>query len=237
MWLQSSIALLIYLTFELVSGLSNCKDVICGNAQLNAVPLEYPKVKIMVYSVWVGEPLEERPLNHKIYCDANGYEYRHFYYNRTTFDTKYTVNSGAWLSVFAAKELLATSDADYFFKMDLDCVFMRQDVRLESLLDPLQRYSFYTTNTEPTSRFMQSQSWILKNSNFSRAFISEWLDYVHWGQCGNLAYEQGAMHHTVGTFYKYHIGDNGTDFICPQKCEWIFNAIYYLYSDGLQIYL
>lgn len=71
-------------------------------------------------------------------------------------------------------------------------------MRLESILDPLQRYPFYTTNVEPNSRFMQSQSWILKKSEYGRSLINEWLDHVYWGKCDDLAAEQGAMHLMLG---------------------------------------
>jgi hypothetical protein len=205
-----------------------CTGYICGNKQFITEPTNgsvakvpaAEKVKIIVFSVWVGnEPLEVNKLNHKQYCDANGYEYKHFYLNNTEFAQRYTTQPSAWLSVFAAKELLATSDAQYFFKMDIDCLFVRNDVRLETLIDPLQRYSFYTTNIDSQSRFMQSQSWILKNSEFGKAFIAEWLEYVHWGRCGNLAMEQGAMHLAIGMAYKWSTGDSSTAYICPHWCK------------------
>eukprot|EP01032_Pedospumella_encystans_P014232 gene14232-16361_t len=135
---------------------------------------------------------------------------------RSSFDK---VTPAAWLSVYVAKELLKTSKADYFFKLDLDNVFIRTDVRLESLIDPLQRYSLYTTNTDPHKRFMQSQSWILKRSAFSEVFVNEWLEYVHWGSCGNLAYEQGAFHLVIGTAYSWYLGTNGTAYDCPRGCS------------------
>jgi hypothetical protein len=198
-----------------------CVGTICGNKQFLSADVQpsVTDVKILVYSVWVGEPLDVNRLNHKIYCDTNGYEYRHFNYSVLEYNQKYTQQPAAWLSVYAARELLASSDANYFFKMDIDCVFVRTDVRLESLLDPLQRYSFYSTNTEGTSRFMQSQSWILKNSEYGKALINEWLDYVHWGKCGDLAYEQGAMHLMIGMAYSWQIGANGTHYTCPQFCK------------------
>jgi hypothetical protein len=201
-----------------------CRGVICGNAQFtnSSNPLiiaETPTVRFLVYSVWVGEPLNANRLNHKVYCDVNGYEYRHFYMSPADFAANYTNGPRAWYSVYVARELLQTSDADYFFKMDIDCLFARTDVRLESLIDPLQRYSFYTTNIEPTQRFMQSQSWILKKSEYGKALINEWLEYVSWGTCGNLAYEQGAMHLMIGMAYSWHIGANGTEYTCPKFCK------------------
>ena len=203
---------------------SSCVGTICGNKQLPGVAASKP-VTILVYSVWVGEPLEDRLLNHQYYCNENGYEYKHFYQNRTSFKSMVfrssfdKVTPAAWLSVYVAKELLKTSNADYFFKLDLDNVFIRTDVRLESLIDPLQRYSLYTTNTDPHKRFMQSQSWILKRSAYSEVFVNEWLEYVHWGLCGNLAYEQGAFHLAIGTAYSWHLGTNGTAYDCPRGCE------------------
>lgn len=121
---------------------SSCVGTICGNKQLTGVAAS-KSVTFLVYSVWVGEPLEDRLLNHQYYCNENGYEYKHFHQNRTSFDssTSHSGTPGAWLSVYVAKELLKTSKADYFYKLDLDNVFIRTDVRLESLIDPLQRFS------------------------------------------------------------------------------------------------
>ncbi len=150
---MASVTFLSFLVTCLVSfffkgSCASCVGTICENKQLTGVASSKP-VTFLVYSVWVGEPLKDRLLNHQYYCNVNGYEYKHFYQNRTSFDSL-TSNSdtpGAWLSVYIAKELLKTSKADYFFKLDLDNVFIRTDVRLESLIDPLQRYCLYTTNT------------------------------------------------------------------------------------------
>lgn len=209
---------------------SNCTGILCGNRQLpvstNPVNSEH-RVKILVFSVWVGDnPLNVSLLNHQLYCDRNGYEYKHFYMTREEFSEKYTGRPGAWLSVFAARDLLATSKADYFFKLDIDCVFARSDIRLEALLDPQQRYSFYTTHISQDSIFMQSQSWILKNSDYSRTLIKEWIEYVGWGNCGDLAYEQGAMHLMIGMAYSWHLGDKGTKYTCPNACKFSSNIQY-----------
>lgn len=203
-----------------------CKGTACGNKQFGLPPSTTP-VKFLVYSAWISNddvPLNVNRLNHKIYCDANGYEYRHFFMTRDEFVGKYGQIPPAWLSVYAAQELLTTSDADYFFKLDPDCVFVRMDVRLESLIDPLGRYSFYLTNTEGTSRFMQSQSWILKRSENGIALIREWLDYAHWGNCNNLAYEQGGMHLMIGMAYSWYLGSNGTKYDCPRACKFTFSV-------------
>ena len=219
----SLIFVLLFCT-EIAAVYDECRGFICGNKQFfNSTSIDimpHQAVKILVYSVWVGEPLQDHLLNHKQYCDENGYIYKHFSISAKEFEEKYSCPWGAWYSVYMAKLLLETSDADYFFKMDIDCVFARTDVRLESLIDPLQRYSFYITNTEGTSRFMQSQSWILKNSEYSKTFINEWLEYVHWGTCGNLAFEQGALHLTIGTMYSWYLGSNGTKFDCPHYCKY-----------------
>lgn len=165
--------------------------------------------------VWVGKPLDLIRLNHQQYCDANGYNYKHFSISKDDFAANYTQKPAAW---YVARDLLQFSDADYFFKMDIDCLFARTHVRLESFLDPQEKYSFYITNIERSTRFMQSQSWILKNSDYSRAFVKEWLEYVNWGSCGNLAYEQGALHLTIGTMYSQYLGKNGTKYTCPHYC-------------------
>jgi hypothetical protein len=205
---------------------SSCDGYICGNKQfandiaMNPTLVSHRTVKIVVFSIWVGpEPLDVFKLNHVQYCDHHGYQYKHFYYNQSEFERKYSgvYVPPAWMSVYAAQELLQTSDADYFFKLDVDCVFARSDVRLESLLDPLERYSFYTTRLFPNDGFMQSQSWIVKNTNFGKALIKEWLEYAKWGNCGDLAQEQGAMHLAIGMAYSWAF-PNATAYTCPAAC-------------------
>ena len=222
--------------------LSSCNNITCsGNKQLwnnnslvyfrsqfirksqnrASVSLVPPVLNILVYSVWVGDvPLLSDQLNHKKYCEIYGYPYRHYYFNLTSFFQKYGNVAPAWASVLTAKDLLDTAEYAYFYKMDVDCLFARTDLRIESAIDPLEQYSFYITNTSPGMRFMQSQSWILKTDDFSKNFVNEWLQYMHWGKCGDLAAEQGALQLVLGSFYERDVlWKNKTQFTCRSACK------------------
>ena len=186
----------------------------------NSASFTLRNITVLIYSVWVGKtPLNSVVLNHKQYCDLHGYEYEHFFFPLEKFNSDHSGISGAWASVMVAKQLLETRVADYFLKMDIDCLFSRGDLRIESALDPFEQYSFYITQTRSDMFFMQSQSWILKNTNFSKTLIDEWLGYRHWGNCNNMANEQGALHLALGTMYSRNAGRNTTQYACPGFCN------------------
>ena len=119
-------------------------------------------VKILVFAVWVGRrPLNVSILNHQLYCNAVGYEYRHFYLSRKVFVKAYGDIPSSWYSVIIMKELLMnytvpssnssssnrsnsiSSSFDYFLKLDVDCLFATTAIRIEAVIDPLERYSVY----------------------------------------------------------------------------------------------
>jgi hypothetical protein len=203
---------------------SSCIGIACGNAQLSHsrdASAPTAKITILVYSTYVGlKPINIDKLNHKVYCDAQGYEYKHFYFTPEAFAKTYTSQPGSWLAVYAAKELLASSSADYFFRISIDTVFMRTDIRLESIIDPLQKYSFYGTSMEPRALDVTKDAWMLKRSDFSKALIGEWLEYVAWGGCGSLNGEEGGMYLTLGTAYKWQAAGSASGFDCPHMCKY-----------------
>lgn len=182
-------------------------------------------LKILIFSVNVGPTPLNASLNHQIYCESNGYEYVNFYFTHDHFQTKYGNVPPAWASVMVVQDLFATSDADYFIKLDLDCVFLRKDLGFEPFIDPLDRYSFYISETALNSRFMNSHSWIIKNkSPFSVAFIQEWSHYRAAGNCGDVAAEQGSLNMLVAKKFsdlKINLLTNETvtEIECHQKCH------------------
>lgn len=216
-----------------------CNQTICGNvlhfnssdttrlerlnSQLHSLQhAKGPKtIKIVVFSVWVGlQPLTNVTLlNHFLYCQRNDYEYRHFYYNTDNFtrDNGLGVPVG-YASVIAAAELLQTSQADYFLKVDMDCLFARSDLRIETILDPIQQYSLYIQYIE-NSRFINSHTWILRNLDFGKQFIKEWLAYRKAMYCRDLAMEQGSLNLLIGRFTQRYYGANVTDYECDMTCH------------------
>ena len=149
-----------------------------------------------MFSVWVGTvPLineTSKLLNHQYYCQKNNYDYKHFYINKTIFFEKYPHLPEPWYTVNVMNEYLLTSnysDYTYFIKLDIDNQFARLDLRLETIIDPEQKYHLYLTEID-YSRFTQAHVWIFKNSDFTRAFFHEWLDYSKMGNCRDIAGEQ-----------------------------------------------
>lgn len=157
-------------------------------------------VTICVYSVWVGpEAFQVANLNHKQYCDAHGYIYKHFYMTPAEYHSQHG-GSVLWYKVIAQKELLESGIADYYVLLDIDCVFARFDFRLESLLDPYELYSLYVGQPGTRAdRFVSTQSWIFKgDSKFSLDFVNTWLSFRKTQTCGDISGEQGSIHFAIG---------------------------------------
>jgi hypothetical protein len=124
-----------------------------------------------------------------------------------------------WSSVeFVAELLEKYPDIDFFFKTDLDNVFSRLDLLLETLIDPLQQYSLYFTQIE-NSRFIQSHTWILRNDPYSKRFIKLWLKLANMGLCYSLAHEQGALNILVGRMMKDEWKEKVSEYTCDQMCH------------------
>ena len=178
--------------------------------------------EIIVFSVWIGNnPLNTSFLNHKIFCDHRGYEYKHFYLSTNQFHERYGNIPFAWYSVIVAKELLemTNSTAKYFLKLDIDCIFMRMDLPLESIIDPYDRYSVYLSQSSTFKRFSSSHTWLVRKDSFALAFVEEWLQFGRMGKCVDLAYEQGALQLTTGYFYhKKFLSYNVTKYGCGKNC-------------------
>jgi hypothetical protein len=124
-----------------------------------------------------------------------------------------------WSNVEFIAELLETHhDIDYFFKSDLDNVFARLDLLLETLIDPLQQYSLYFTQIE-NSRFIQSHTWIIRNDPYSKRFIKLWLELANMGLCYSLAHEQGALNILIGKMMKEEWKVKVSEYSCDQACH------------------
>eukprot|EP01036_Dinobryon_divergens_P024928 gene24928-33423_t len=127
----------------------------------------------------------------------------------------------AWYSVIVAKELLQmkNSTANYFLKMDIDSVFIRMDLPLESIIDPYDRYSVYLSQSSTFKRFTSSHTWLVRKDSFALAFVDEWLQFGHMDKCVDLSYEQGALQITTGYFYhNKFLSYNVTPYGCGRNC-------------------
>jgi hypothetical protein len=178
--------------------------------------------EIVVFSVWVGDnPINTTVLNHQIFCDHHGYEYRHFYLPTGIFIERYGDTPFAWYSVMMANELLQMENSTfkYLLKLDIDCVFARMDLPLESIIDPYDRYSVYLSQSSLTSRFTSSHTWLVRKDSFALDFLNEWLQFGRMGKCNDLAYEQGALQLTTAYFYhRKFFSHNVTKFTCIRYC-------------------
>lgn len=187
-------------------------------------------LKIIVYSTWVSdEPLDKGRLNHRQYCNALGYEYRHYHFTMEEWKGRYAGIPAAWANVLVTQMLLdefrnASKDV-WIVKLDIDCVFATTEISLESFILPLKNRSLILTETDPnTPKFTQSHAWMFKNTKFSHHFVSEWLELMTSSHCKDLAYEQGAMVLTLGYFSLIHAQAAGlrySPYDCLEKC---FNA-------------
>ena len=209
--------------------LKNCDDIWCcknrhfNNSFLplpNQIPRRQVEGNILVFSVWVGDkPLNETLLNHNIYCRRHGYEYKHFYLSPEEFREKYGSIPFGWYSVLMAKELILNSTARYFLKLDIDCIFARMDLRLESLIDPYDRYSIYLSQSSTITRFTSGHTWMTRNDSFALEFVNEWLEFTKRGRCDDQAMEQGALQLNTAYFYakEFH-SYNVTTYDCIRSC-------------------
>jgi hypothetical protein len=172
---------------------------------------ELKPLKIVVFTVWVSDqPLSavER-LNHQQYCEFHGYDFIYLWLSKHTYKERYGDLPYAWLSIEFAQELLRNyTDIDYLVKMDVDCLFARQDLRLETILYPKEYFSVYLSQIEESSRFTQSHMWIVKNDLFTQHFLERWLSYRTMDHCRDIAQEQGALHFTLGHLLAEYYSSN-----------------------------
>jgi hypothetical protein len=182
------------------------------------------RINILVFSVWVGSDvsLDASRLNHRQFCENNGYEYKHFFYNISEIIFPSNRNNKAitaWGSLMAISELFLISNADYFFKVDIDNHFTKPLFRLENFIDPLERYSmYYLAPSISHFRFKSTHSWIAKNNNYSREFIYDWWSYHKKGSCDDMAMEQGASLLNLGEKISLAFGSNFSEYDCHTKC-------------------
>jgi hypothetical protein len=161
------------------------------------------RLKIAVFNVWVSdEPIPNiHLLNQQQYCEFHGYDFFHLWMNTSNYEARYPGLPYGWFSVEFASELLQNyTEYDYVLKVDMDCIFSRLDLRLETLLHPKEHFSFYISQIEE-SRFTQSHSWIVKNDDFGQRFLKTWLSY-RVKHCQNIAQEQGALHYVIGSIFQ-----------------------------------
>jgi hypothetical protein len=178
-------------------------------------------IRIAVMSVWVSKkPLDNlRLLNHQQYCAKLGYDFYHLHIPLSAYQHHYKNLEYGWVSVDLALFLLQQRDFhfDYLFKLDMDAAFARDDLRLETLIDPFERYSVYATQIEE-SRFTQSHTWILRRNNVAERFLWKWWGYHTMRGCSHLAQEQGAFHFAIGEFLSNH-HPNVNSFDCHLHCN------------------
>lgn len=165
--------------------------------------------RIIVYAIQVADKhLDPERLNHYQYCKENGYEFHLFYLTPQEYAAKYGYTYkgnldhienlrgvAAWYSVLVAQELIEKYPSNathpvYLFKMDLDCLFTRTDLRLEAFIDLNSNFSFYVSESDPNMLITQSHVWMLKTDAAGRAFVKEWLEYRFFGSCANAIVEQ-----------------------------------------------
>lgn len=180
-------------------------------------------IRIMIFTTWIHDnPLNESALNQKIYADHFGYDYVHVNLSPLVYHELVNKNANSppgWSTVQVAEALLHLfPSVDYFVKLDVDCLFARLDLPIETILDPYEQYDMYTSQIEH-SRFTQSHTWIIKNTLFAKDFLARWLEFRTRSNCRDLAQEQGAFHMMIGLTMKERYGSNVTSFTCHQACH------------------
>ena len=93
------------------------------------------------------------------------------------------------------------------------------DLRLESLIDPYDRYSIYLSQSSTISRFTSGHTWMTRNDSFALEFVNEWLEFTKRGKCDDQAMEQGALQLTTACFYEKEFRSyNTTSYDCVRAC-------------------
>ena len=124
-----------------------------------------------------------------------------------------------WGKVFGLLQLLSL-DADYYFYLDSDCIFVRPDVRIEQFLHVRHKYSLYLQEVFENSRMTQSHAFIIKNSAFGRSFLQSWWNLRK--TCHDNHMEQGAFYFTIAESF-HQAFPNTSSFTCHQRCPKRFN--------------
>jgi hypothetical protein len=207
-------------------GLASDQEISCSSFQR--------QVKIAIVSSWVSDsPVNISSLNHYQYATLHNYRYFHYQTSKADYRAQHlsklhhpsqqTIPSG-WSSVEYVLQLMEEHpEIDYFLKLDMDCLFARTNLPVESFLDPFQQYSLYFTQIEE-SRFIQSHLWIVKNSFIGKEFLRNWLEFRYNGHCFDIAQEQGALNLLIGRYMKEMKSEETTPYDCDLACNTLRNA-------------
>lgn len=184
-------------------------------------------VRVVIFSVWIGDSVDVERSNHYLYAKERGYDYIHVAASQTEYEAVFGSSPAGWASVIVAQQLmLHIPTIDYLLKMDQDCIFARSDLAIEAAIDPLEQFHLYTSQIEHHSRFSQSHTWIIRNSEYSQMLLREWLEYRVWGRCVNIAQEQGAFHFVLG--WSLHLAyPHTSDFSCVHYCNSLRSAYHH----------
>lgn len=133
--------------------------------------------------------------NHINYCAKHGAVYK-------VIDTKDIISHEPlhkeiyWIKLLALqKELESNSDIDWFFMMDTDCVFLKQDIPLSFFINSANDHddilACYMGKSIKTFFRINVGAMFFKNTEFVREFIKYWISI---GQKSNYTiFEQNCL--------------------------------------------
>lgn len=154
-----------------------------------------------------------------MYAKKQGYAYLFFFRTREQWQSESGGLSPGWGKVFFLQKLLNESySADYFMYLDIDTIFVRDDVRLDDIIGKVhQNTSLFAQDIAPNTRLAQSHAFILKNSAFTNIFIQRWWELRT--SCPDVAMEQGAYYQAIGEAFENYFRSSVTQLECIKFCS------------------
>lgn len=167
-------------------------------------------MKIAVISVSIGLAIEKIakltfPINNQ-YCLRHNYD---FMYIANRLDNN---RHPSWTKIlFALKVLNMAKKYDYVWVIDADLMIMNHTTKIESIVElypnaDLIFSSDLANSPDNQKSLVNTGSFIIKNSNFSRSFLQTWFNTP----CGyeySFPWEQGAINTLLTTYpmvFKLH---------------------------------
>lgn len=203
-------------------------------------------ISILIYSAWIGRnPLHIDDLNHNKYAKKQRYNFSFFYRNPEEWRVESNGLTKGWAKVYHLLNMnYSSSNYDYVMYADVDTIFVRNDLRIEEFLFPQLKlskkqhtqehnqnfsWSLFSQEVFASSRMLQSHAFIMKNSNFSKAFINRW-----WALrkiCSDTNMEQGAYYSTIAESFQYYLGSI-TTYNCTYYCRYSRPGAFYKCYDS-----
>ena len=144
-------------------------------------------MRVAIVCIWTGDLpayLLKVAENHQRYADVNGFSYifKHIPVANANI-TSVTENriseeirASVWNQIIEVSRIINTDEYDYIFKIDSDAVIGNMDYDFRKLIKGGK--SFIISGDQ--SDIFNGGNWIVKNNDFSRSLIKDWLRYSNY---------------------------------------------------------